>query len=103
MRSMEGKRSWWIGRASNPVGGAMRCRAGSTPVPLRRRSFIRLLRLPISRLRCWLRPDKRFAQLSAFAATSLSPYRCTAALLGTTSTRSQRRLNDRRGAWAAAR
>ncbi len=31
----EGKRSWWIGRASNPVGGATRCRAGSTPVPLR--------------------------------------------------------------------
>ena len=36
MSSTEGKRSWWIGRASNPVGGAMRCRAGSTPVPLRR-------------------------------------------------------------------
>ena len=32
---MEGKRSWWIGRASNPVGGAMRRRVGSTPIPLR--------------------------------------------------------------------
>ncbi len=83
MSSTEGKRSWWIGRASNPVGGAMRCRAGSTPVPLRRRPFIRLLRAPISRLRG-------------------SPYRCTAALLGTTSARSRRRLNDRRGAALAA-
>ncbi len=80
MSSTEGKRSWWIGRASNPVGGAMRCRAGSTPVPLRRRSFIRLLRTPISRLRC-------------------SPYPSTAALLGATSTCSRRRLNDRRGAF----
>ena len=32
---LEGKRSWWIGRASNPVGGATRCRVGSTPIPLR--------------------------------------------------------------------
>ena len=32
---MEGKRSWWIGRASNPVGGAKRCRVGSTPIPFR--------------------------------------------------------------------
>lgn len=31
----EGKRSWWVGRASNPVGGAMRRRVGSTPIPLR--------------------------------------------------------------------
>ena len=31
----EGKRSGWIGRASNPVGGAMRSRVGSTPIPLR--------------------------------------------------------------------
>ena len=31
----EGKRSWWIGRASNPVGGAMRRRVGSTPIPFR--------------------------------------------------------------------
>ncbi len=28
---MEGKRSWWVGRASNPVVGAMRRRVGSTP------------------------------------------------------------------------
>ncbi len=35
LRLSEGKRSWWIGRASNPVGGAMRCRVGSTPIPLR--------------------------------------------------------------------
>ena len=75
--STEGKRSWWIGRASNPVGGAMRCRAGSTPVPLRRRSFIRLLRTPISRLRG-------------------SPYPSTAALLGATSACSLRRLGDQR-------
>ena len=34
---MEGKRSWWIGRASNPVGGAMRRRVGSTPMPFRHR------------------------------------------------------------------
>lgn len=33
--NMEGKRSWWGGWASNPVGGAMRCRVGSTPAPLR--------------------------------------------------------------------
>lgn len=32
---VEGKRSWWIGRASNPVGGAKRRRVGSTPIPLR--------------------------------------------------------------------
>ena len=32
----EGKPSWWMGRASNPVGGAMRCWVGSTPIPLRR-------------------------------------------------------------------
>ena len=32
---MEGKRPWWDGRASNPVGGAMRRRVGSTPIPLR--------------------------------------------------------------------
>lgn len=31
----EGKRSWWVGRASNPVGGAMRRRVGSTPIPFR--------------------------------------------------------------------
>ncbi len=31
----EGKRSWWTGRASNPVGGAMRRRVGSTPIPFR--------------------------------------------------------------------
>ncbi len=35
MTSMEGKRSWWIGRASNPVGGATRRRVGSTPIPFR--------------------------------------------------------------------
>lgn len=34
-RTKEGKRSWWIGRASNPVGGATRRRVGSTPIPLR--------------------------------------------------------------------
>ena len=33
--NMEGKRSWWGGRASNPVGDAMRRRVGSTPIPLR--------------------------------------------------------------------
>ena len=32
---LEGKRSWWVGRASNPVGGAKRCWVGSTPIPLR--------------------------------------------------------------------
>ena len=31
----EGKRSWWVGRASNPVGGAMRRWVGSTPIPFR--------------------------------------------------------------------
>ena len=31
----EGTRSRWIGRASNPVGGAMRRRVGSTPISLR--------------------------------------------------------------------
>ncbi len=33
----EGQRSRWIGRASNPVGGAMRRWVGSTPMPLRQR------------------------------------------------------------------
>ena len=37
-RFAEGKRPWWVGRASNPVGGAMRRRVGSTPIPLRRRA-----------------------------------------------------------------
>ena len=32
---MEGKRPWWGGRASNPVGGAMRRRVGSTPASFR--------------------------------------------------------------------
>lgn len=31
----EEKRPWWGGRASNPVGGAMRCRVGSTPILFR--------------------------------------------------------------------
>ncbi len=31
----EGKRPWWVGRASNPVGGAMRRWVGSTPIPFR--------------------------------------------------------------------
>ena len=35
MSSREGKRPWWVGRASNPVGGAMRRRVGSTPIPFR--------------------------------------------------------------------
>ncbi len=35
MVSLEGKRSRWIGRASNPVGGAMRRWVGPTPTPLR--------------------------------------------------------------------
>lgn len=34
-RFVEGERSWWIGRASNPVVGAMRRRVGSTPISLR--------------------------------------------------------------------
>ena len=34
-KNKEGKRPWWVGRASNPVGGAMRCRVGSTPIPFR--------------------------------------------------------------------
>jgi hypothetical protein len=33
--SREGERLWWVGRASNPVGGAMRRWVGSTPIPLR--------------------------------------------------------------------
>lgn len=32
---MEGQRSWWVGRASNPVGGAMRRWVGSTPMLFR--------------------------------------------------------------------
>ena len=50
--AMEGKPSWWMGRASNPVGGAMRCRVGSTPIPLRRLVLARLLRSRILALRC---------------------------------------------------
>lgn len=70
----EGKRSWWVGRASNPVGGAMRRWVGSTPIPLRHGASIRLLRGPILRLCC-------------------SPYPSTAALLAATSGRSRRRLD----------
>jgi hypothetical protein len=33
--TMEEEQSGWVGRASNPVGGAMRCRVGSTPIFLR--------------------------------------------------------------------
>ena len=36
MQSMEENRSWWGDRASNPVGGAMRSRVGSTPILFRR-------------------------------------------------------------------
>ena len=32
---VEGKRHRCVGWASNPVGGAMRRRVGSTPIPLR--------------------------------------------------------------------
>lgn len=35
MNYMEGTRSWWGGRASNPVGGAMRRWVGSTPASFR--------------------------------------------------------------------
>ena len=35
LREMEGKRSWWCGRTSNPVGGVSRSRVGSTPTPFR--------------------------------------------------------------------
>ena len=42
LRILEGKRSWWIGRASNPAGGAMRCRVGSTPIPFRPHPFAHL-------------------------------------------------------------
>lgn len=70
----EGKRPWWVGRASNPVGGAMRRRVGSTPIPLRHEAFIRLLRDPILRLR-------------------FSSYESTTAMLTATSGRSRRRLN----------
>ena len=31
----EGQPPWWVGRASNPVGGAKRRRVGSTPMPFR--------------------------------------------------------------------
>jgi hypothetical protein len=31
----EENRPWWGGRASNPVGGAMRSRVGSTPILFR--------------------------------------------------------------------
>lgn len=76
---LEGERSWWVGRASNPVGGAMRRRVGSTPIPLRRWTPIRLLRGPITRLR-------------------FSPYPRTAAMLDTSSARSRRRLGIHREA-----
>jgi hypothetical protein len=32
---MEGNRSWWGGRASNPVGDVSRSRVGSTPISFR--------------------------------------------------------------------
>jgi IclR family transcriptional regulator, positive regulator for flagellar biogenesis len=52
----EGTRSRWVGRASNPVGGAQRRRVGSTPIPLRPSSgaFLELdsrIRLPMTRHR----------------------------------------------------
>lgn len=69
--NMEGKRSWWGGWASNPVGGAMRRRVGSTPAPLRHRYSVLLLRTRILGLRC-------------------SPYMGTAARLGPSCGRSRR-------------
>lgn len=74
MRNREGERHRCVGRASNPVGGAMRRWVGSTPTPFRHLAFIRLLRDPILRLRC-------------------SPYVSTAARLDATSARSPCRLN----------
>jgi hypothetical protein len=35
IRHEEENRPWWGGRASNPVGGAMRSRVGSTPILFR--------------------------------------------------------------------
>ncbi len=70
----EGRRHRCVGRASNPVGGAMRCRVGSTPIPLRRFAFIRLLRGHSSVLQC-------------------SPYGSTAARFEPICARSRRRLN----------
>ena len=32
---LEGKRAWWCGRTSNPVGGVSRSRVGSTPTSFR--------------------------------------------------------------------
>lgn len=35
MNTKEGQPPWWVGRASNPVGGAKRRWVGSTPMPFR--------------------------------------------------------------------
>ena len=34
-RRLEGKRPWWGGRSSKPVGAVHRSRVGSTPIPFR--------------------------------------------------------------------
>ena len=46
---MEGNRPWWGGRASNPVGGATRCREGSTPSPFRPLGFTQVRPPPLDR------------------------------------------------------
>ncbi len=60
---MEGNRPWWGGWASNPVGGAMRRRVGSTPASFRQDSAQRV----ITRLRPKLMAST--AQTSASIAT----------------------------------
>jgi hypothetical protein len=51
-----------------------------------------LLRNPISRLCCWLRLDPALRAASPYAATSLSPYVSTAAVLDASSGCSRRLL-----------
>ncbi len=38
---LEGKRAWWCGRTSNPVGGVSRSRVGSTPTSFRQLFYSR--------------------------------------------------------------
>lgn len=67
---LEGKRVWWCGRISNPVGGVSHSRVGSTPTSFRHficsrvfgagnRSVVLIPSLCLDLARAWLRFDFR--------------------------------------------
>ncbi len=95
----EGRRHRCVGRASNPVGGAMRRWVGSTPIPLRRFAFIGLLRGRISALHAqalasaWVFARQKTIRRDGPLSGLSSPYLSTAARFEPICARSRRRLN----------